>query len=408
MSWPRRHVSGGSLLLCPGGDRLVFLPDGLSGPRSRALVPPVPDGWAREPARLERAVLLGLDPRPAVDPIVLGHSAAERLVDEALRGRVVPVVAEALRADVLVVPDQVRQDVERWDREVQETSLVIESTAVHAIEVLDRAGLPVVVLKGMATAHLDHPAPHLRQVGDIDLLVGPDRFLDAEHTLLGAGYRSLHRAGIGAATRASTLRSPGGVEVDLHRLPTHLPYGSWVGDRAGWPDLATVPPHGWAALPPADRLVHATAHHVLSAGAHRRLSSVADALALWPRVSASGDGEAAVRRWQAATLVRTFRRLVLADFGIELPPLAAGPEPAARWYERSIVDGRGVDLTLRRYGRLSAGPKHRAALEAWQMLFPGGDHLRRSGHRSSLARILHGARSVADARRGTAVREPGP
>ncbi|WCO65977.1 nucleotidyltransferase family protein [Iamia majanohamensis] len=399
MSWPRRRVEGGDLVMCPGGDRMVLVPGTATG-RSDERPAPLPEGWVRPSARPERLALLGVDPGGA-ETTTLDEPAAEALVHEAVRGRVVPALSAALRTGTLAVPHRVRVAVERLDREVQETSLAIEETALHAQEVLVRAGVRPVVLKGLATAHLDHPGPHLRQMGDVDLLVGPADFAAAERSLLAAGFASMRRAGGSELTPAVPVRSPRGVEVDLHRLPTRRPYGGWWLERGEWPDLATCPPHGWAVLPRADRLVHAVAHHVLSTGVHRRLSSVADALALWPRTGTDEGWPDAVRRWRAATLVSTFRRLVAEDLGIGLPELPGCPTGSPRWYEGSVAGGRGVDAVLLYYGRLSAVPPHRAPAEVWHMVFPGPEALCRAGHRSWTARTIHGVRHLYRSRRGT-------
>lgn len=406
MSWPRRRVEGGDLVMCPGGDRMVLVPETAPG-RSAERPAPLPEGWVRPSARPERLVLVGVDPGGA-ESTTLDERAAEALVDEAVRGRVVPALGAALRTGTLAVPHRVRVEVDRLDRAVQETSLAIEETALHAQEVLARAGVRPVVLKGLATAHLDHPAPHLRQMGDVDLLIGPEHLLAAERSLLAAGYASPRRAGTGVATRASTVRSPRGVEVDLHRLPTFLPYGAWSLAPGRWPDLVTAPPHGWAVLPRADRLIHAVAHHVLSIGSYRRLSSVADALALWPRPGSDEGWADAVRRWRAATLISSFRRLVAEDLGLALPELPGCPTRPAHWAEGSVASGGGVDVLLSSYGRLSAVPSHRAPVEAWHMVFPDSDHRRRAG-RSWTARTLGGVRlAYRSARGGRGIIEPGP
>ena len=60
----------------------------------------------------------------------------------------------------------------------------------EAIERLRSAGIPVVVLKGMA-AGIYYPRPQLRTYGDIDLLVQPERYHDALAALRDGGWRQL-------------------------------------------------------------------------------------------------------------------------------------------------------------------------------------------------------------------------
>jgi hypothetical protein len=56
------------------------------------------------------------------------------------------------------------------------------------LDAFDRAGIPVVVLKGAALAHILYPAPGLRPLGDIDLLVDPHLATTAQSTLGALGF----------------------------------------------------------------------------------------------------------------------------------------------------------------------------------------------------------------------------
>ncbi len=64
-------------------------------------------------------------------------------------------------------------------------------TARNVIAVCGRIGAAVVLLKGISTSEALYPAPHLRPMADIDLLVSPDRRRAVESALLAAGYRKL-------------------------------------------------------------------------------------------------------------------------------------------------------------------------------------------------------------------------
>lgn len=55
------------------------------------------------------------------------------------------------------------------------------------VRLLNSANIPFVVIKGFASA-MYYPKPHLRAIGDIDILVTRDRFVDAVDLLESAGY----------------------------------------------------------------------------------------------------------------------------------------------------------------------------------------------------------------------------
>jgi len=60
----------------------------------------------------------------------------------------------------------------------------------EVVDALEGAGIPSVLLKGPALARTMYPDPALRQSSDIDLLVRPRDFLQAEAVLEGLGYVS--------------------------------------------------------------------------------------------------------------------------------------------------------------------------------------------------------------------------
>ncbi len=99
-------------------------------------------------------------------------------------------------------------------------ALVCEATAVRALECLGSAGIDGWLIKGLAVAHLDYPDPALRTSGDIDLLVAREQLQPAVDALAAEGF---HRSEAAPRpswearyARAVMLRSPAGVELDLH------------------------------------------------------------------------------------------------------------------------------------------------------------------------------------------------
>ena len=103
------------------------------------------------------------------------------------------------------------------------------------VEILDdcsRAGVPVTLLKGISVADELYPAPHLRPMGDIDLLVPEDRREAVESGMLRRGY--VRKIGYEAD------------EGEPHRAPLYHP------GRDVWVEIHT------ALFPRGDRLLRDT------------------------------------------------------------------------------------------------------------------------------------------------------
>ncbi len=83
----------------------------------------------------------------------------------------------------------------------------------RATDCLQEAGIAVVVLKGTAAA-VAYPQPDWRCMGDVDLLVHKEAFLDAYHTLSRHGFRPEQEPE--NYKRHIGFRSEQGVSVELH------------------------------------------------------------------------------------------------------------------------------------------------------------------------------------------------
>lgn len=139
-----------------------------------------------------------------------------------------------------------------------------------AATTLDAAGIPFVVLKGMALAHLVYAEPTLRPMQDVDLWLGPDRLDAATAVLRQAGFEFPRRTYEGRWTPAAAgaaddraLEIPGTpIFFELHGA---LP--SWSGfpatfTAAAWDRARRVPLGDVAArvLAPQDQLLHVALH----------------------------------------------------------------------------------------------------------------------------------------------------
>lgn len=226
-----------------------------------------------------------------------------------------------------------------------------EFALIQVVDTLNRLGIKHAVLKGVAVSHLDYRDPSLRQFGDVDLLVEPDRFGDAIVSLEETGWTqaySLPRHHE-AFTHAITLRSPTSrAEIDLHQRIAHRALGLLVPatellDRSIPLDLYG---RSTRALSSRDRLIHASLHWQASQGGYRRLSSAADVVLL----SGSQVGDAAgvladAERWSVRPLVEAGLRSAWAEAQLDVPgewhaAMARPIHRRDRLVERAYLSGR--------------------------------------------------------------------
>jgi len=95
--------------------------------------------------------------------------------------------------------------------------LVLHRTA-PALEALRAAGIPLLVLKGAALAHLVYPTPGTRPMNDVDVLVPACRAAEARAILEGAGWRPTLELPASAVPFLHALgySDGAGAEIDLH------------------------------------------------------------------------------------------------------------------------------------------------------------------------------------------------
>lgn len=147
-----------------------------------------------------------------------------------------------------------------------------EAAARNAVldEVVDLAGrrnARLVLLKGVSTSQQLYPLPHLRTMGDIDLLLDPDAVAAIHEELRRRGYRQDSRA---TAERFSThhhavpLQHPdSGVWLELHTglFPGGSPLSGIMPFRPGdfWDLVEQVEGPRWRFLPEL-QLVYTASH----------------------------------------------------------------------------------------------------------------------------------------------------
>lgn len=152
----------------------------------------------------------------------LAETADFCLLAAALRAsRLLPLLGSRLLESVPdVVPDAFREQVQVATQHGRHRATLVEQIAQRLAGDVERAGVPVVMLKGPHLAERLHGDASMRDSTDIDLLVRPEDFHAATRTLTCSGYHLRCRAAWerGLPLFETSLRPPQAwmPPIDLH------------------------------------------------------------------------------------------------------------------------------------------------------------------------------------------------
>lgn len=172
--------------------------------------------------RLRRLLLGMLGPEPELAALRgLGSDDWAALGTMAAEHRLEPLLHHLCRVEdrVDLLPKKIAG---RWDsayRASTMAALLQRAELFATVQILENAGIACVALKGPWLAWHAYPAPVLRPMRDIDLLVEKGQVEDAWSALLEAGYRSDERTNakpFDDRKHLPCLLSPQGVTVELH------------------------------------------------------------------------------------------------------------------------------------------------------------------------------------------------
>lgn len=191
-----------------------------------------------------------------------------------------PVLSAVQGGAVTDVPDAVVEDLTQRHAAGLRSALLTEADLVIVGRRLLAHGIEFRVLKGGATAHLDHEDPALRRTSDVDLLVMPDELafattvleplVDRRRTVPDRRASWTERYG-----KDRTLALASGGWLDLHR--SLVPGYHGLVDRHDWfanGELFSIAETALSAMGRTDRFVHAVAHAGFAD--HVRFHSVRD------------------------------------------------------------------------------------------------------------------------------------
>lgn len=209
----------------------------------------------------------------------LPHEFWKALRSAAISERVVPALASGVVDGRLpATDDQIADAADLW-LEMMRRCLRIEGRLLWLVDRLADRGVEIRVLKGPASAHLDHERPELRQFGDLDVLVrGADMPVIFEVLRTDGFLRRFPEPRPGFDQRfTKSVSFVGEVEIDVHRTIAEGPVGNWIPVADLWRNSVPfeVGNVEVRALPHAERFVHACLHTVL-APPPARLSSLSD------------------------------------------------------------------------------------------------------------------------------------
>jgi hypothetical protein len=283
--------------------------------------------------------------------------------------------------------------------------LLLEDLLLHVAQSMEDADIPVRVLKGAAMAHLDYPDPSQRPFGDIDVLVPGDHFDAAVDVLTTSGCRRLFpepRPGFDRQFgKGACLRTPAGLEIDLHRTFSMGPFGAWLALDEVWATsecfmLAGKRLH---ALSPEVRFLHA-AYHASLGDRTLRLAPLRDVAQLaltreldWRRVHAlmeGSRGEAVVAR----SVCSAWGELHVADV-LAISAWASAYQESPRQASELAVYGSRSSYAARALATVGAIPSMtQKARYVRTLAWPGHSYVA-DRHSSNWSRLVHAWQEIS-------------
>lgn len=328
--------------------------------------------------------------------------------------RMAGLAAAAADDGALPVTEEQRAELEEEHVTAMAHVLRLERALLRVDDVLAEAGVPFLVLKGSAVAHLDYPDPSRRAFGDNDVLLPTDRFTEGMAALLEDGYRRpAAELGPGFDVRfgkGATLLADDRVELDVHRTFAMGPFGLLIRLHELWEDPESFELGGrrLRALGAEQRYLHACFHAVIGNSSRRVLPyrDVAEMLLFGehdPRrlreLAASWSAEVVLAR----AITETWEALGITQGG-PLLEWARGRTPTRRDRRLMRVYGPGTSYAAKAVAGLTVLPGWRDRLDYVRMLALPGDQQLQARGGSRVQWLVRGVRRLLRDRRRSRAR----
>jgi hypothetical protein len=262
--------------------------------------------------------------------------------------RVMPLVHRALAATA-AAPDSTLSLFKAAATENAVSAFRYLSETRRLTDLLQRAGVPVRVLKGVPLSQQVFADPSLRHVGDIDLLIAPGMEEAADRVLLADGFRRDDPVARLTPRRRRSWRKHGkdytyfpdrnGFEIDLHWRLFRNPYmpGNALADpEAALGEHVRFAETAFAVLPIERTFLYLCVHGALDGWF--RFKSLVDIAALWRGFTAerrSGLADSAreygILPEMAAALGLAQELTLLEAEAVDAPMLLQSDSREARW-----------------------------------------------------------------------------
>ncbi|HET7930110.1 MAG TPA: nucleotidyltransferase family protein [Rhodanobacteraceae bacterium] len=224
---------------------------------------------ANDRASIETWIAAALMERRPAWPCAPGEGV-EAVVDLSNAEGVACLLHARLHASAMAVPDALRDRLDALVRAKAAQSLYQQAQCRAILARLDAAGIPALLLKGLALGCWCYAAPHLRECGDIDLLLSSREDAQRAVELLAPlGYAPPEVIMPGDMVRFETPcvrpADRGALDIDLHWRLSNAPLFAF---RFAWEDLRAasmpIPALGSGArgLSAPLAMLHACMHRV--------------------------------------------------------------------------------------------------------------------------------------------------
>jgi hypothetical protein len=138
-------------------------------------------------------------------------------VQSAIGHGVLPLVYHSLKQHFLEkVPKEAMNDLRSHHADILRRNLFLLTKLLQVMAILDAHGVSAIPYKGPTLGSMAYRNIGLRRFGDLDILVSPDQYLEAQNLLLERGYLQ----GVDWGWECSLVDASDGVSVDLHRAIT--------------------------------------------------------------------------------------------------------------------------------------------------------------------------------------------